>query len=203
MDTYIITDGEEGILLQREKEKIMEDMAKALSSTGQTNLFTFDCIADLCISYLERCGYVVIKPRQDLIVYSIPKLVDTFYELISAKRQQLYAPNRARDTHLAKYFVESMMEEHRCSQEASIKICASIIKTVIIYESYFNFREPINDFSVFTKTNLYWLSKKAFDIMDNPSYYTEDATSAYENDWEEFVKEYIDNNGEESLGFEL
>jgi len=200
---YTVTKDAETQEIQQSKEKIMEDMNKILSSTAQTNLFSFDQLAELCILYLERCGYVVIKPRLNLIVYSIPKLVDTFYELLSVKRKKLYPPNKARDNHLAKFFVESLMEAHSCSQEAAIKIGASIIKTVITYEAYFNFREPISDFSVFTKTNLHWISKKAFDIMDNSSYYTEDPTTEYEDAWQEFVREYIENNGEDVLGFEL
>ena len=200
---YNISSEGAGVKLQQDKEKIIESLSALLSSTAQTNLFFFDNITELCASYLEKCGYVVIKPRLDLLIYTIPKLVEVFYDLLSIKRKKLYPPNKARDNHLAKFFVESVMEEYRCSQEAAIKICASIIKTVITYENYFNFKEPISDFSVFTKSNLYWLSKKAFDIMDDPSYYTEDPTVEYNEGWEEFVKDYIDRNGEESLSFDL
>ncbi len=198
---YEVEMEKESAIVQRDKKEILNSIERSLS--GQSNLFSGESLVVLFSKYLEKCGYIVVKPPIDNEIATIPALVSLFYSLLEYKYRKKYYGDTKLNLKLASFFVEDVMDKFSCSKEASIKICASIIRTVVVYESYFCFKNKLTDFSVFNKVNLGWLIKKAFDIMDSPTHFQEDITEDQEVKWKEFIDEYVDMYGEGSLGFDL
>lgn len=190
--------------MEEEKNKIINSF-KDLLCNAQTSLFsapfTYTQFETLCRDYLNSCGYVLKAPINEAIIETAEGLCDIFYQELTVRTGRIFQRSPDRDKALARNFVDRIMEYFSCSKEASLKLCASIINTLINYEHYFNLKYPITDFGIFVDGNIGWISKKAFIIKDNPSTYTEDAS--FNKEWEKFIEEYIEKYGEESLGFNL
>ena len=197
-----LSEKEESTKATSKKEAILKKMELFFLPQGQSTLFTPIDIELLCVEYLECCGYIINKTEKDIQVYSTSYLVNIFYDSV-IKKGYLPIKDPKRDLHIASFMVDYISETQQLTQEASIKLCALIIYVTVNYESYFELRNKVREFTLFTPANLTWLLRKVYDIIDNSSLYTKDNSANFEKIWSSFEEDYIKNNGEDYLSFDL
>jgi len=126
---------------------------------------------EVYVEKLRALGYIVIKPRdlEPTSIKNATQLVDLFYSSLqfhNPGRLLHYSRARKKDLAIASKFIKSRTELSG-NKSRALQECATLVATVVKYESLFGFEEPLRSFDVFGHETMKWVIDKAISIVND------------------------------------